>query len=237
LAGRKNKDKSAGGKPGRFHQDPFKKLKGFSVSAPPEKLMEKIDPHKRDRPARTVSASEDDASLFAEEMSRLGVKGKRAEEGSLPEKPSAEADMAPAPPPASDQELFLEALKGMDTVFEDSFPPEEEAQASPRRMKLLRQGRLIPEAKLDLHGLTREEARAKVRYFLDDSVYHGKKTVLIVTGRGKGSGGEPVLRGEVERYLADEAGAWVSEWGRAPARYGGEGALVIFLKGNAKREG
>jgi DNA-nicking Smr family endonuclease len=113
-------------------------------------------------------------------------------------------------PAATDRELFLDALKGMDTVFEDAFPPEEEVQqVLPRRMKLLRQGRLVPEAKIDLHGLTREEARTKVGYFLEDSVYQGKKTVLIVTGRGKGSGGEPVLRAEVERYLSTEGGVCV----------------------------
>jgi DNA-nicking Smr family endonuclease len=60
------------------------------------------------------------------------------------------------------------------------------------------------------------------------------KTVLIVTGRGKSSGAEPVLRAEVERYLNHDAGAWVSEWGRAPRQYGGEGALVVFLKGSKK---
>jgi len=60
--------------------------------------------------------------------------------------------------------------------------------------------------------------------------------VLIVTGRGNRSDGEAVLRTEIERYLAQEAAAWVTEWGRAPARYGGEGALVVFLRERRKRE-
>jgi DNA-nicking Smr family endonuclease len=228
VSGRKSRDKSVGGTKS-FQANPFKKLKGFAASAPPEK-----DPEKKGKTAVPPPSGEDDATLFAEEMSRLGVKRGREEKSAPPEKVSGEEDGAASVPAATDRELFLDALKGMDVVFEDAFPSEEEVQASPRRMKLLRQGRLAPEAKIDLHGLTREEARSKVRYFLEDSVYQGKKTVLIVTGRGKGSGGEPVLRAEVERYLATEGGVWVSEWGRAPRRYGGEGALVVFLKGKAK---
>lgn len=230
MSGRKSRDKSVGGIKS-FQANPFKKLKGFAASAPPEK-----DPEKKGKTAAPPPAGEDDATLFAEEMSRLGVKRGREEKSAPPGKVSGEEDGAASVPAATDRELFLDALKGMDTVFEDAFPPEEEVQqVLPRRMKLLRQGRLVPEAKIDLHGLTREEARTKVGYFLEDSVYQGKKTVLIVTGRGKGSGGEPVLRAEVERYLATGAGEWVSEWGRAPRWYGGEGALVVFLTGKSKR--
>ena len=229
MSGKKGRDKSVGGVKS-FQANPFRKLKGFAASAPPPEK----EPGKRGKPAASPPSREDDAALFAEEMSRLGVRGGGKEESAPPGNVSGEEDDAASAPPDTDRELFLDALKGMDVVFEDAFPSEEEVQAAPRRMKLLRQGRLAPEAKIDLHGLTREEARSKVRYFLEDSAYQGKKTVLIVTGRGKGSGGEPVLRAEVERYLATEGGVWVSEWGRAPRRYGGEGALVVFLKGKAK---
>ncbi|WP_051360998.1 Smr/MutS family protein [Desulfuromonas sp. TF] len=231
MSARKNRDNSVDGTKS-FQANPFKKLKGFAASAPPEKDLEK-----KGKTAAPPPAGEDDAILFAEEMSRLGVKRGKEEKSAPPEKVSGEEDVAASVPAATDRELFLDALKGMDTVFEDAFPPDEEVlqQALPRRMKLLRQGRLAPEAEIDLHGLTREQARTKVGYFLEDSVYQGKKTVLIVTGRGKGSGGEPVLRAEVEQYLATGAGEWVSEWGRAPRRYGGEGALVVFLTGKSKR--
>lgn len=228
MAGKKNRDKSVDGTKS-FQANPFKKLKGFAVSMPPKEI-----PEERNNPAEALPAGEDDASLFAQEMGRLGVSRDKEEEIVPTGEAAREEDRVAPAPAVSERELFLDALKGMDTVFEDSFPTEREVQAPPRRMKLLRQGRVAPETKLDLHGLTREEARMKVRYFLDDSVYQGKKTVLIVTGKGKGSGGEPVLRAEVERYLATEAGALVSEWGRAPGRYGGEGALVVFLKGNSK---
>lgn len=217
MAGEKDKDKP-------FHHNPFRNLKGLCVSAPPVKKPEK---EAGPLPA-SPPAAEDEETLFAEEMARLGVE-RPTEVPTGPAEPGGEE--REGEPPRSDEALFLEALQGMDTVFEDELPSPDEAHRPPRRMKLLRRGRLLPEANLDLHGLTRDEAREKVRYFLDNAVYQGKRTVLIVTGRGKGSGGEPVLRAEMERYLTHEAGAWVVEWGRAPRQYGGEGALVVFLKG------
>jgi len=219
-------DKKDRNKP--IQQNPFTGLKGFCVSTPAEK-----SPAKQAKPPAAPPANEDETELFAAEMARLGVDRRETEAEAPAGEETGGASVSPPFPP-SDRELFLDALKGMDTVFADELPPPEEPLPSPRRMKLLRQGRLVPEATLDLHGLTRDEARQRVRYFLDDSLYQGLKTVLIVTGRGKGSGGEPVLRAEVERYLNHEAGAWVHEWGRAPRRYGGEGALAVFLKGGKK---
>lgn len=177
---------------------------------------------------------EDDAAAFEREMALLGVDPR--------EQDDCQRDIEPAAASPSDEEhkktieltddeLFLDSLGKMDSVFCDEVPPEEEVAATPRRMRQLRQGKLAPEAKLDLHGLTRQEARDKVRFFLEDATFQGLKTVLVITGRGKGSTDGPVLRQSIERYLTSDARAWVVEWGRAPARYGGEGALVVFLKG------
>ncbi len=132
-------------------------------------------------------------------------------------------------------EWLLEQLGRLDIVFEDRHPKEEEEVVSAsRRMKRLRQGRLKPEATLDLHGLDRHGARQRIRFFLEDMVWQGRKTVLIITGRGLGSGEEgPVLRSEAERFLSNEGRTWVLEWGRAPRSYGGEGALIAFLRSQA----
>lgn len=213
------------GKKGRkkeFQHDPFKRLKGFCVSPPPARPV----------PPPVMQPVPDEEALFADEMEKLGVARRSAGE-TAPEEvaagPTGSPPAAAAPPPA-DRELFLASLGEMEAVFADELPAEEEPPAVPRRMRQVRRGELVPEARLDLHGLGRDDARQRVRHFLDNAVFHGRKTVLIVTGRGKGSGGEPVLRAEIERYLKYEAAAWVAEWGRAPAPYGGEGALVVFLK-------
>lgn len=212
-----------------FRHDPFKRLKGFGVSAP-----QSLPAVKPPVPVPAPVAASDEAGLFAEEMARLGVAGRPGAAGeepappAPPEEPQVNREVPPLP---TERELFLAALGGMSAVFADEVPAAEEAPAQPRRMRQVRRGELLPEAQLDLHGLTRDQARERVRFFLDDAVYQGRRTVLIVTGRGKSSAGEPVLRAEIERYLAHDAAAWVAEWGRAPARFGGEGALVVFLKG------
>jgi DNA-nicking Smr family endonuclease len=230
LAGKKSTSKPSKGRK-EFQNNPFKALKG--VAAPFQDAGQSPLPQKGPEEKLPDQSRIDDTELFAREMNLLGVNREAADEdeySSAGEIPDAGASGDKAPAPASDEELFLTALGSMDAVFQDEIPLEEKLAAAPRRMKLLRQGRLVPEAALDLHGFSREEAREKARYFLEDSVYQGRKTVLVVTGRGKGSADGPVLRSEMQRYLANEARAWVVEWAPAPGRYGGEGALVVFLK-------
>jgi DNA-nicking Smr family endonuclease len=70
-----------------------------------------------------------------------------------------------------------------------------------------------------------------VRNFLESRQRQGMKTVLIITGRGlRSKNGESVIRSDIEAYLRTRAKAWVVEWGRAPKQYGGDGALVVFLR-------
>lgn len=219
-----------------FQHSPFKALKGVAVAE--EKSLADKTAAVPDAPAAPVA--EDDAAAFAREMALLGV-DRRTTDGwereSAPPVVEATTGAEQAAPELSDEELFHASLGQMDSRFREEIPlqGEEEAAASPRRMRQLRQGKRSPEARLDLHGMTRQEARDKVRFFLEDAVFHGFKTVLIITGRGKGSAEGPVLREFMEGYLSRAARAWVVEWGRAPARYGGEGALVVFLKGRSNR--
>ena len=96
-------------------------------------------------------------------------------------------------------------------------------------MKQLERGELQPAGTLDLHGLTRDEALARSRAYLAHAARQGWPVVLLVTGKGLHSQEGPVLRREVERLLA-AAHDLVLEWGVAPRRHGGSGALAVFLK-------
>lgn len=227
MTGKKREKKSGSS----MQNNPFKALKGFSVSEPKAAPIAAGKP-----PVAARLASGDQPAGFFEEMDRLGVRRMRGASGN-DEPPVAESERPEPSPetaaPASDEELFVAALGTLDTIFTDRYPDPEEQSAtfSPRRMKQLRQGKLTPEATLDLHGANRDEAPVRVGRFLENAVYRGLKTVLIVTGWGKGSGGEAVVRSAVERYLAGAARTWVAEWGRAPRQHGGDGALVVFLKG------
>lgn len=215
-----------------FQSNPFHSVRGFCVSAPPQvpAKVESVPP----REALHGAVNDDEEVDFARSMAAIGVTVLEQESPVLAvaEPVAAAAGETTATVELSDEALFAASLGCMDRVFVDAFPEEEAPAALPRRMKQLRQGKIRPEDQLDLHGCNRDEARLKVRTFLQSRHGRGMKTVLIVTGRGNRSvDGASVLRDEIERYLTIQAGAWVAEWGRAPRQYGGDGALVVFLRG------
>jgi DNA-nicking Smr family endonuclease len=222
-----------------FAHNPFRDLKGLSVSDAPKPGKKAASQPAPRPPAPKPAAPADDGELFAAEMKLLGV-AKQAHDD-LPEKPLPKAAESPAAKPqapakpAAPEDEFLAAIGRLDVTFSDEYPePEPEAdlpRPAPRRMRQLRRGQLVPEDQLDLHGLHREPALEKVRFFLQDAVYNGHRTVLIVTGRGQHSAEGPVLREAVARLLREDPDGLVLEWGIAPPRYGGDGALVVFLRG------
>ena len=66
---------------------------------------------------------------------------------------------------------------------------------------------------LDLHGLTRAKASARVTDFL--ATWQRKasgEVVHVITGKGLGSAGTPILRGFVEGMLRKQLAVYVSEW-------------------------
>lgn len=213
-----------------FDRNPFDSLTGFAVSTNPAQPPLNVPPLCE---KKLVEKSDD----FAAEMALLEVQ--RLPNGAADEDESPDS-LPPQQPRAAvapdDAELFLQALGGMEVRFSDQFPEEDESPAaSARRMKQLRQGKLSPQATLDLHGLTRDVVVEKIRFFLQDAQYQNWSTLLVITGRGLNSAsGEPVLRQTAESFLASAEGTrLVAEWGRAPRKYGGDGALVLFLRKQA----
>lgn len=231
---KKKSSKQKAQSPQEFSSSPFKSLKGLPAFTE-QKPSSEENTTRQEKDVAMKQTVADDQLSFADEMDSMGVQplsGAVVEE-SAPVKNVAE--MASRPPKLSreehDRSAFLDAIGFIETAFHDEWPEDEpEKQAVPRRMKQLERGQLKPEDKLDLHGLTIEEAYPKVRFFLQDAVYQGFKAVLIITGKGLHSSEGPVLRQAVEKLLAQQR-EQVIEWGVAPRRYGGNGALVVFLRG------
>ena len=72
-----------------------------------------------------------------------------------------------------------------------------------------------PVATLDLHGDTAMEAQRRVRDFiLTQSRIARGQVVHIITGRGRGSRGGPVLPGVVRKLLDGEVSRFVQEFDR-----------------------
>ncbi len=99
-------------------------------------------------------------------------------------------------------------------------------------LRKLRRGLMPIDARLDLHGMRAEEARAGVDAFLRDQRVRGERCVLIVHGRGEHSpGGTGVLRGEIAAWLSQGRGSeHVGAFATATADDGGEGAVYVLLR-------
>ena len=85
------------------------------------------------------------------------------------------------------------------------------------------------EARLDLHGLTHDQARATLEGFVRRAYADGLRAVLVITG--KGTLGDGVLRRFAPEWLrAPALQGLVAGVGEADRKHGGAGALYVALK-------
>ena len=98
--------------------------------------------------------------------------------------------------------------------------------------KKLKKGQHRIEARMDLHGMTQQQAHRALNSFIDGSHGAGKRCVLVVTGKGlKPDGSVGVLRSTVPRWLNEAPNrARVLAFSYATPKDGGEGALYVMLK-------
>lgn len=98
-----------------------------------------------------------------------------------------------------------------------------------RLMLQLKRGNLPIGDRLDLHGLTVEQAHQQVIQFLQHSQTNGYRCVLVIHGRGARSAGNiPVLKMNVNRWLLDHPD--VLAFHSAQIRDGGTGAVYVLLR-------
>jgi len=102
----------------------------------------------------------------------------------------------------------------------------------------LRRGKLVPEARIDLHGMTLAQAHPALISFIRTSHGAGKRLVLVITGKGRGvvdEGPIPsrrgVLRHQVPHWLAmPPIGPMVLQVTPAHQKHGGGGAYYVYLR-------
>lgn len=102
-----------------------------------------------------------------------------------------------------------------------------------RQLDQLKQGKLPWRAAVDLHGCTLDEARSAVTELILHSQREGLSVVKVVHGKGS-TNGLATLKTAVNGWLKQipEVLAFVS----APARDGGNGAVLILLKRNREAQ-
>lgn len=102
----------------------------------------------------------------------------------------------------------------------------------------LKRGRMDPEAKLDLHGMTMDRAHPALTNFILRAHQRGLRLVLVVTGKGKDrdeGGPIPVRRGVLKHQVPQwlkvaPLNAAVLQIAQAHVSHGGGGAYYVYLR-------
>ncbi len=144
------------------------------------------------------------------------------------------------PPPAlplsrlrDEREVMLESLTD-PSYWDEAVETGEELVyvrdgISRQVLRKLRKGEWRVQAELDLHGLSRADAKIELVEFLHECFRRGARCVRIIHGKGLGSPNrEPVLKRAVRHWLAqrEEVLAYV----QARPADGGGGAAIVLLK-------
>ncbi len=85
-----------------------------------------------------------------------------------------------------------------------------------------------PDASIDLHGLTRDEAWARLSAFFADAKRQGLEKIRVVHGKGNHSEGEAVLKRTTREFI--ERCPFAGESGISDNKSGGSGATWVLLK-------
>ncbi len=103
-------------------------------------------------------------------------------------------------------------------------------QASKPRSTYRKRG--AEEMRVDLHGLTVEEAERMITNTINSANRDGIKQILLVHGRGKHTlaTGRAILKERVHVMLNRELEYLIESYKFAPGKEGGDGATRIFLK-------
>lgn len=111
-------------------------------------------------------------------------------------------------------------------------------QMDAKSFSKMRRGRLEPDSRIDLHGMTIAQAHPVLTRFILGAHTQGKRLVLVITGKGKhkdDDGPIPsrlgVLKHEVPHWL--QAGVLrqvVMQVSQAHPKHGGSGAYYVYLR-------
>ncbi|WP_371156065.1 Smr/MutS family protein [Jannaschia sp. 2305UL9-9] len=119
----------------------------------------------------------------------------------------------------------------------------EQVAAAPLRMdakahKRMKAGKLRPEGKIDLHGMTLAMAQPALVGFVMRAHGDGKRLILVVTGKGKSKPSDTVipnrlgvLKHQVPMWLSmPPLAAVVLQVAQANRAHGGSGAYYVYLR-------
>ncbi len=204
--------------------------------APPETRHSKKDPAPQKR-----LEEDDDGRLFAEAVA--GAKPLEGHSNRLPPAPKPGIRIAKSVERQETEEV-MEALRDLvDGQSAFSIHHTDEAIEGAVEgldagiVSRLRAGEYSVQDHLDLHGLTRDQARETVELFIRRARLQGKRCVLIIHGRGLGSANRmPVLKNALVAWFTRRAMRKnILAFTTARNCDGGAGAVYVLLRKNKPR--
>lgn len=166
-----------------------------------------------------------------------------------PDPASAPRSTVPRPQPDPPARWLIEpfqlgARSGAGSAPRLTPPMAEQLHAAPLRMdphthRRLRKGKLTPESRIDLHGMTLASALPALTLFILRARDSGQRLVLVITGKGRGGGTDPgplptrpgALRHSVPHWLhMPPLSSAVAQVLPAHDRHGGGGAYYVWLR-------
>lgn len=102
----------------------------------------------------------------------------------------------------------------------------------------MKRGKLKPEARIDLHGMTMDQAHPELVGFILNAQAMGRRLVLVITGKGKlrDEGGpmparQGILRHQVPQWMAlPPLSSAILQVTPAHLTHGGHGAYYVYLR-------
>ena len=148
--------------------------------------------------------------------------------GIKPLKPMLRAPAATTPQPTKPSPATWRSVENKKTA---PLPGRANFHAALERNleRRLRQGMIVPEGRIDLHGMHEAEAHKALIDFIDGQANAGHRRLLVITGKGRG--GQGILRARIKDWLAaSSVRANILALRPAAIRHGGAGAFYVLLK-------
>ena len=145
----------------------------------------------------------------------------------------------PMPPQRLSPFRLGEKASRRDTVIAPTdLPPAPALAMDAKAYARMTRGKLSPEARIDLHGMTLAEAHPELIRFTLNAQSAGLRLVLVITGKGKLAPEHGPIPGRIG-VLRHQVPLWLRQPPLAPAvlqlaeanlKHGGAGALYVYLR-------
>ncbi|MDR2460790.1 MAG: Smr/MutS family protein [Deltaproteobacteria bacterium] len=203
-----------------------------------KKALASLEPQKAPASLEPGELCDSDAILFLKEMDGvepLGMESKRIE------------PVPPDPEKFLNKDTYNEELEVMnhlrdlvagnidfDISFTDEYIEGYVKGLPPSTREDLKNGRYPIQDQLDLHGRNLEEARKDLKNFLVRASGEGKRSVLVIHGRGlRSPDGFPVIKSNLHNLLLkNPLRQYILAFTTAIPSDGGFGAIYVLLRRN-----